>query len=249
MARPISELKKLSRAQIARLNKDDLVESILTSPDREADNPQLAVLSATLNALRDEVAQLKTALTAPDSIINKKFAGMQEQIDQQANIIEKQQQFMEMIDRKEREKNLVVLGLPDENESLQGATEDGDKIKKVWGKIRADQNQIESYRRLGVRRGNRPRPVLITMKTRNAKDDVLGNTKALKDAGESFDKVYIKKDLHPSVRAEWKRLREATEYEKQRPENAGCEIRLDTRERKLYRDNVVIDAWRPKFFQ
>ena len=249
MARPISELRKLSRAQIARLNKDDLVESILTSPEQEAENSQLATLSETLNALRDEVAQLKKALTAPDSIVNKKFAELQAQVDQQATIIEKQQQFMEMIDRKEREKNLVVLGLPDENESLQGATEDADKIKKVWEKIGADQDQIESCRRLGVRRGSRPRPLLIIMKTRNAKDNVLGNAKAVKNAGDSFDKVYVKKDLHPSVRAEWKRLRDAEEKEKQRPENAGCEIRLDTREKKLYRDNVVIDTWRPKFFQ
>ena len=80
-----------------------------------------------------------------------------------------------MIDRKERErereKNIVVLGLPDENESLQGATEDVDKIKKVWEKIGADRDQIASYRRLGVsRRGPRPRPVLVvTMVTRDAK--------------------------------------------------------------------------------
>lgn len=249
MAKPISELRKLSRAQISRLNKDDLVENILTSPDQEADNPQLATLSATLNALRDEATQLKTALTAPDSIVNKKFAELQAQVDQHANIIEKQQQFMEMIDRKEREKNLVVLGLPDENESLQGATEDAKKIEKVWKKIEADPDQIESCRRLGVRRGNRPRPMLIIMKTRNAKENVLGKARALKSAGDNFDKVYIKKDLHPSVRAEWKRLRDAEEKEKQRPENAGCEIRLDTREKKLYRDNVVIDTWRPRLFQ
>ena len=70
-----------------------------------------------------------------------------------------------------RERNLVVLGLPDENESLQGATEDVDKIKKVWEKIGADRDQIASYRRLGVsRRGPRPRPVLVvTMVTRDAK--------------------------------------------------------------------------------
>ncbi|MPC74286.1 hypothetical protein E2C01_068643 [Portunus trituberculatus] len=154
---------------------------------------------------------------------------------------------MEMIDRKEREKNLVVLGLPDEIKSLQGVSEDADNIKKVWEKIGADWDQVESYRRLGVR-GNRPRPMLITMTTRDAKDSAL-NTKALKTAGESFNRVYVKKDVHPSVRVEWKRLRDAEEKEKQRPENAGCEIRLNTREKKLYRDNVVIDTWRPKFFQ
>ncbi|MPC74285.1 hypothetical protein E2C01_068642 [Portunus trituberculatus] len=76
MARPISELRKLSRAQISRLNKDDLVESILTSPEKAEDNAQLTALSETLNALRDEVAQLKKTLTDPNSVVNKKLAEM-----------------------------------------------------------------------------------------------------------------------------------------------------------------------------
>ena len=36
--------------------------------------------------------------------------------------------------------------------------------------------------------------------------------------------------------------------EKVRPENAGCVIRLDARERKLLRDNVVIDEWKQQGF-
>lgn len=58
-----------------------------------------------------------------------------------------------------------------------------------------------------------------------------------------------KKDVHPGVRKEWKRLREAEEREKERPENVGCVIRLDTRQRKLYRDNNVMDCWDPQFFK
>ncbi len=63
-----------------------------------------------------------------------------------------------------------------------------------------------------------------------------------------MNKIYIMKDVHPSIRAEWRRLREAERKEKERPENAGCVIRLDARERKLYRDGVVIDAWNLQFF-
>ena len=42
-------------------------------------------------------------------MIDKKFDEMQAQLDQQASIIEKQQQFMEMIDRKERERERRIL--------------------------------------------------------------------------------------------------------------------------------------------
>ena len=76
---------------------------------------------------------------------------------------------------------------------------------------------------------------------------ILANAKNLKTAGEKFSRIYVKKDVHPGVRKEWQRLREAEAKEKERPENAGCDIRLDTRQRKLYHDGEVIDTWNPQF--
>lgn len=71
----------------------------------------------------------------------------------------------------------------------------------------------------------------------------------MKQAADEYSKIYVKKDVHPSVRKEWSRLRDAEKAEKERPENAvGCEIRLDTQERKLYKDGVVIDGWNQQFF-
>ena len=55
--------------------------------------------------------------------------------------------------------------------------------------------------------------------------------------------VCIKKDVHPSMRAEWRRLRDTEKTEKERPENVGCNIYLNTRERQLYKDGEVIDKW------
>ena len=147
------------------------------------------------------------------------------------------------VDRKERETKLVVLGVPDEEESLAGATSDNDKLRKVWSVIGEDI-EIRSHQRLGRRNDSgRKRPILVTVKSKQDRDAVLAKTKRLKDAGEPFGRIYVKKDVHPSVRNEWRRLREAEAAEKQRPENEGCVIRLDTRERKLYRDDVVIDRW------
>ena len=104
-----------------------------------------------------------------------------------------------------------------------------------------------SWRRLG-NAGSRKRPVLVTMATRDAKFKVLESANKLKDAGDLYNRIYMKKDVHPSVREEWKRLRSVEAAEKERPENVGCIICLDTRERKVYRDDVVIDTWNPQFF-
>ncbi|KAK3853679.1 hypothetical protein Pcinc_039793 [Petrolisthes cinctipes] len=52
---------------------------------------------------------------------------LQEQTDKQADIIEKQQRFLEAIDRKEQESNVVITRVADKGdkgESLEGATTD-----------------------------------------------------------------------------------------------------------------------------
>ena len=62
-----------------------------------------------------------------------------------------------------------------------------------------------------------------------------------------YKDIYIKKDLHPAVRREWGRLHEVKATEQNRPENAGCQIVLDSR-REVTRDGVVIDKWSPNNF-
>ena len=75
------------------------------------------------------------------------------------------------------------------------------------------------------------------------RDTALEKAKILKSANVTYNKIYIKKDVHPSVREEWKRLREVVQREKDRPDNTNSVINFDVRERKVYKDNVVIDQW------
>lgn len=56
------------------------------------------------------------------------------------------------------------------------------------------------------------------------RDAVLDKTKALKTSGKEYEKIYVKKDTHPSIRVEWRRLFDAQKTEKERPENIGCNI-------------------------
>ena len=58
----------------------------------------------------------------------------------------------------------------------------------------------------------------------------------------------MKKDVHPSVRAEWRRLHEDAKQEKENPSNAGCNIYLNKRDRKVYKDGAVIDQWSMQSF-
>ncbi len=246
MARPLSELRKIPRGQLARINKDELIDSILAAQDTE-ESPMLKAMDAKLSNVMAEVAELKAAVTSPDSFITRKFKEMEGKISKQAEIISQQQRFLEVLDRREREDNVVVLGLPDESEALEGAVTDVDKMNRVWDKMGVPRVACQ-HRRLGTQgNNNRKRPLLLTIRDKELRSRVLSNAKNLKTAGESYSRIYVKKDVHPGVRKEWERLREAERREKERPENVGCEVKLDTRERKLYRDGEVIDGWNPQF--
>ena len=73
---------------------------------------------------------------------------------------------------------------------------------------------------------NRPRPLLVVVDSKSIRDDMLEKSKKLRELQENYKKIYIKKDSHPEVRKEWKRLRDAEDAEKSKSVNAGCNIRL-----------------------
>ena len=60
---------------------------------------------------------------------------------------------------------------------------------------------------------------------------------------EIYKKIFVKKDQHPSVRQEWTRLHTVFKTEKERTSNFSCNIQFNFRERKIYKDGVVIDQW------
>ena len=95
------------------------------------------------------------------------------------------------------------------------------------------------------------RPLLVKTANKQMRDSLLEEAKKLKDKEDGvplaqkvgYDSVYVKKDIHPSVRREWKRLRDLVDTEKVKPANQGCDIKLDPKTRTVTRNGVVIDRW------
>ncbi len=140
------------------------------------------------------------------------------------------------------------MSVPDEHDTLEGAAHDEEKISKILSKLGVD-SVSGTHRRLGnnTTLGTRRRPILFTLADEGQRSTILDNANRLKTSGDNYNKIYAKKDVHPCVRREWRRLRAET-TEKAPPENAGCAVLLDTREGKLYRDADVIDSWNLQFF-
>lgn len=64
-----------------------------------------------------------------------------------------------------------------------------------------------SYQELGKQNiGNRVRPILTVVESKSIRDGVLSKAKNLKEAGKLYERIYIKRDEHPSK--EWMRMRE-----------------------------------------
>ena len=237
------DLRGMDRTKLKAFNKDGLIDIILTIMDKDAQPP---AYDDKIKQIASDIADLKQMMTSPDSPVGRKFAEMQQTIDKQAQAIMQQQRFLEELDRRSRETKMVILGVP-EDEPLQGATRDEEKLQKIWGKME-EPLRITSHRRLGRQNDARKRPILVTVDSKDVRDAVVSKGNKLKDAGDAFRRIYVKRDEHPTVRNEWKRLRAAEAAEKERPENLGCSIRLDMRERCLYKDGVIIDRWNPHPF-
>ena len=162
------------------------------------------------------------------------------------NTVAQQQRYLEYVDSRDRECNVIITGVP-EDTTLDGATTDEDKVGKVLAVIEADSVPV-TVSRLGVRNSGRCRPILVKTPSKEGRSIVLANTKKLKEADQCYRRVYVKEDIHPSIRKEWKRLRDAEEAERRKPANQGCTINLDTQRRVLTRNGIIIDRWQPSIF-
>ena len=240
----LSDVRKMRRQDILKLNKDVLADCIISSSDNEA----LSRVEQNVNNMTLQIENLKQLVINNENNHEAKLRDMQSRIDKQGEILMKQQLYLEGVDRKERETNLIVLGVPEEGVAVDGAESDNDKLDKIWEKVNDESTRVFAKRLGNVAQHGRKRPILVRVRTRVDRDSVLSKAKDLKEAGETFKTIYIKKDVHPAVRKEWARLREAEKLEKEKPENQGITIPLDTRERKLYKDDVVIDSWTPHPF-
>ena len=172
---------------------------------------------------------------------------LREDCSELRSIMTQQQRFMEQLVSRDRECNLIITGVP-EREAFEGAVKDLGKCRKILAAVGNGGVALE-ISRLGKAEEGRKRPILAKVANTEVRDGILENTRALKDAGPSYRRIYVKKDLHPAIRKEWKRLRDVVAAEKAKPVNQGCTITLDYKTRQVTRDGIMIDKWRPAYFQ
>ena len=226
MSKPSGELSAADIFQIVQLANRDIhnkIDSLTKHCNMEISNLKnnVQILQNEKKKKDDEIQTLKYTII-----------GMQKSIN--------------MIDSKEREKNAVIYGVPEDDMTTDAGIlrTDDDKLKHILHLIECTEFDGAAFgnieiERIGKARENYRRVMKVKCRSREDRDELMKNSKKLKDAEEIWKKVYIRKDEHPVYLAEKNRLRRKMMELKRMEENNTKEIVI--KDGKLMIDATVVD--------
>lgn len=157
--------------------------------------------------------------------------------------------YIERVDAADRANQTIITGVS-ETCDLDDATDDISKLNLIFDTIDCnDEISGYTYKRLGKpRTDNKPRPILVTVSSGKNRDAIYKNRSKLKNrVGGQFEFVTIKKDCHPCMRREWKRLFDKLDAENSKDENKDHGVIFDRKKRILVQDGEIIDIWMPNW--
>ena len=265
----VDEYSKLSAADKGKINKADrgqLIEQLIALNNGNNRNAATANDSNTSPSNADIMQEITQIRKDISEILELKATvkKMHTEINTAYDIINNQMRYMEIIDSKERGTNLIITGVPeDNNTSLEM------QVKEVITATGYNKNELKlnngdddavlglfigneelSIKRLGQIRpeqGNtRSRAILVKLPSKSTRDDIAACGKGLKEH-ERYKRVFVKKDTHPAFRKEHGRIRKRIYDEKNNPVNVGKVIAYDKTQRVVLCDNIIIDRFRPIF--
>lgn len=190
----------------------------------------------------------KKALEAVEKVtkLETEVVVLKSENDKLHKIVDYHQRFLETLDAREREKNIIIMGLSEASDLGDG---DEQRVARVLETIDVPvEINAMTIRRIGRQDERQKRPILVSFQDKETRQNVLDKAKTLKEADAPFQSIYIKKDMHPSVRKELDRLRKVEKKEKAKPENQGKAIRYDRKQRVITCDDVVIDRFSASSF-
>ena len=138
------------------------------------------------------------------------------------------------------------MGVPEMDLESPLGNSEFDRLEYVIEKTGISLNRGDyRMRRLG-QSTSQTRPILLTLDCHQVCKEILKNANKLKYENYCTD-IFIRKDIHPTLRFEANRLRIRERNEKANPENRNAEIKYDRKERVLIKNGIIIDRFRPAF--
>ena len=189
----------------------------------------------------DKLRQLEQKVERIETVSGDNFEDLYKSLDYM-------QRYCEGVDARLRGRNLILLGVGENDTNL--GENDIERVQKVLEKtdaIPSEQLGELIIKRLGNEQPQgRARPIHITLEDHDKQWKILKKAKDLKNA-TGFTDIYIKRDVHPTIRKELSRLRKREREERDDPVNSGATIVYDWKSRTLKRNGVIIDRFNPSF--
>ena len=129
--------------------------------------------------------------------------------------------------------------------------DDNSKMNYIFNLLEKTSTKVVSLKRLGninAATPDRPRPLLASLESVHERNSILSIARNLKNGPEHVKKIYLKKDVHPSIRKEYNRLKIAEKEIRENPENQGRTVSYDKESRSISVDGTVVETFNPHLF-
>lgn len=243
------------KERLKSVTKDAIADILASHVPQEINKDDLGVwmrrMTESMDELKSTNQRLLEVMDRMEKIENELGAmriengELNEQLKKQSEVIREQQRFLERLDQKERTNNLLILG------ASEGAESSVEVSKRIIGNLGEEAGSIAASitnaKRIGEL-GSRPgtsRPLLVVLPTAKDRNRIVELGR--KNSSLQAQGIHMKKDSHPAVRAEWKRLFGIKDAEAAKPENAGRSVTLDWKKRQVTVDGQVVASWGPLF--
>ena len=243
------ELDGLTKTELRTALQTMVVDNLDLGRKVDAIRADVTFLMTERQHMKDDIDGLKERCVQTE----KQIQSLQQTNDQLSEGLMHHQRYLEMVDSEKRNGNVIITGITEADLVVDDKTIEDDhaKVGHIFEKIKLANVLIDEVQRLGKNPPTdpaRPRAMKVKLKNITDRDSLLENAKALKNAGDQYKRIYIKKDVHPSTRKEFQRLKGVEQRERDRPENAGKQVKLDYSTRKVYVNDIVVDSFKPYLF-
>ena len=204
-------------------------------------------LKQQLDLIQDELGCKIKNLDNRVDILDSQNMKLQDDNNVLRGVITSMQQCLNKLDNDERNKNIIISGIPEENVAVNDnipLTNDHEKISQILHLTENRYFNDDSIKnlnisRIGAERKGYNRFVKIILPSINDRNEFLKNAVKLKSSPAPWSKIFIKKDQHPVYLAENNRIRKKAYDLKKMSGNENKEIKVVNG--KILVDNITVD--------
>ena len=191
-----------------KANQDDLktvisaiysILRVMVEKDNEK-NERIAKLEAEIKDLKADVEARRKANSSYASIVKESSVASTTDTHKIINAV-----VADLNNRKVRENNIVVFGVPVSDNGNDNSAKD--TVKEVLSTVGVDSVKIGEMYRLKSKSSTKPPPIVVQLPSREDRNEALKRSKNLRSENR-FDGVYINPDLTWAERVEAKELRQ-----------------------------------------